>query len=105
MGSSTAFSGVFIFLRGVGDLRRLGDVSNLGGDFGFEGGIVVDGASSSSEESLTMRLFFFDGSDDFTFVSSKSMDHKISEYLSIHSLFLSQSHHFHHLLHPLWLAR
>jgi hypothetical protein len=81
--SSNGFAGgVFVFLRGLGEgvLRDVfGEEFGLGGD-----GIVADVTSSSSESSLTTRLFFFTGSaEDFPFVSSMSNKSQNSKYPSL----------------------
>jgi hypothetical protein len=81
--SSNGFAGgVFDFLSGFGEgvLRdALGEDFGLGGD-----GIVADVTSSSSESSLTTRLFFFAGSaEDFPFVSSMSNKSQNSKYPSL----------------------
>ena len=81
--SSNGFArGVFDFLSGLGEgaLRdALGDDFGLGGD-----GIVADVTSSSSESSLTTRLFFFAGSaEEFPFVSSLSNKSQNSKYPSL----------------------
>ena len=81
--SSDGFvGGVLDFLRGLGD-EGLPDV--FGEDFGLGGdGIVADVASSSSESSLTTRLFFFAGStEDFPFVSSMLNNSGVSVYQSL----------------------
>ena len=81
--SSIGFAGgVLDFLSGFGEgvLREaLGEDFDLGGE-----GIVADVTSSSSESSLTTRLFFFAGSaEDFPFVSSMSNKLQNSKYPSL----------------------